>query len=115
MDSKPEYVNNISSFFYSNRNKMSTEKEFQDMFQEFIKENHIVICRKTEFVDKKMVNKHVPSIDMFYTELNGHVYLLDKKNRVYTANKFNPLEIGYVEEKENERVLVKYEKYKDMY
>jgi hypothetical protein len=115
MDSKAEYVNNVASFFYSNKNKMTTQKDFEDMFNKYITDNHFIICRKSGIVDKKNENKNTPCVDMFYTEFNGQVYLLDKKNRVYTANKSNPLEIGYVEEKGNERTLVKYEEYKNKY
>jgi len=115
MDSKPEYVNIIAEFFYVNKNKMTSEKDFYEKFQEYVDENEIVICRKTGSANKKPATRNVACIDMFYAEFNGHVYLLDKKKRVFTANKLNPIEIGYVEEKDNERVLVKYDEYKDMY
>ena len=110
MDSKDEYVTQLSKSVSKISNK--TAQEVESHIRAFLESQHMLLCKDTTQEKQEEVevrNRSIPALDMYYVEFNGHVYLADKKNRVYTCNKDNPVEIGYIRETEDERVLVKYE------
>lgn len=111
MDAKPEYIRNLASFLTRKNASMEDNELISSHIEEFLSKNRMMLCRQTGFEEKKNEHKNTPCVEMFYEEFNGHVYLMDRKNRVFTANKENPVEIGYVEEKDGERKLVKYEQF----
>ena len=111
MDSKDEYITRLAN----NVSKLSskTKQEVEQHIRRFLDAENMLLCRDTTqdavVPEPEVRNRSIPTLDMYYVEFNGHVYLADKKNRVYICNKENPVEIGYIRETENERELVRYE------
>jgi hypothetical protein len=110
MESKDEYITQLSRSVVKISNK--TAQEIEEHIRKFLESENMLLCKDTtqaKPAEPEPRNRNIPSIEMYYVEFNGHVYLADKKNRVYTCNKENPVEIGYIRETEEERLLVKYE------
>jgi hypothetical protein len=116
MESKDEYITQLSKSVTKISNK--TIQEIEQHIRKFLESENMLICKDTTEVkpqeQEQPRNRNIPSLEMYYVEFNGHVYLADKKNRVFTCNKDNPVEIGYIRETEEERVLVKYEGYEHL-
>ena len=109
MDSKDEYITQMCRSILKISNK--NIKEIETHIRKFMDDNYMILCKDTTQEKQptpEVRNRNIPVMDMYYVEFGGHVYLADKKNRVYTCNKINPVEIGHIQENEHERILVKY-------
>lgn len=113
MDSKEIYITKLSKHI-SNIYKLDNV-ELEEKIRKFMLDNYYMLCREISTFNESEETKKPTSktVDMYCIEFNGHIYFADKRNRIYTANKNNPIEIGYIQDTETSRILVKYEGYEN--
>ena len=113
MDSKDVYIKNLSKYVSDKYN--IDYDDLEKNIRKFMMDNYYMLCK--EISDNNIIEEpkktNTNSIEMYCIEFNGHIYFADKRNRVYTANKENPIEIGYIKDTEESRILIKYNGYEN--
>jgi hypothetical protein len=135
MNSKPEYINLLAKLLKEKCNLNEPIDMLNHMIQNTLEHENIILCKSekesnitnrnnihnplenyTRDNDDDIVeeSRRIEKEEMFYTTIQGHVYLMNKNNMVFTCNKENPIEIGKLDSI-NGKHIIKYHEGMEQY